>query len=424
MRDSFNVEDMRRFSRRPYTGDVECLLDKRISLKGRIRDFSEAGVGIETDFPLEPGYTLTLKNGFGECAGVVKWAARINDSMHRAGLMFETIGTEALSVAIDRFVAGFENIEKKCLIPGHDQDEVMKLTRQTFMNMKKACELFEEEHRDNKKQIKEAQKKLRGRTNPISAKSYLWNRVLTWPQGYPGDYKTLEAFYKNTPQSTGIGFYIDRYILSTELAVAIVGRKQTMKRLLLDELSKRKNARILDIACGSCRELVEISPDIEANNSHVTCVDLDSDALAFSAARLSTTGVSMDRFTFRKYNALKMISHERSLKEFGMQDIIYSTGLYDYLESAVLVRMFRALYQLLNPGGTMIISFKDCKRYSTFDYHWVSDWDTFYQRQESDCWKILDDAGIERKSVATEREESGVILFFMVSKELCGTEVR
>lgn len=424
MRDPFNAEEMRRFYRRSYTDDVECHLEKGTCVKGRIHDFSEAGIGIETDFPLEPGLTLTMESSLGSYAGVVKWTKRINDSMLRVGLMFEAAETEALSAAIDRFIAGFENIEKKCLIPGHDQDEIMKLTRQTFMNMKKACELFEEENRDNKKQIKEAQKKLRGRTNPISAKSYFWSRVLTWPQGYPGDYKTLEAFYKNTPQSTGIGFYIDRYILSTELGMAVRGRKEALKNLLLKELRKHEKTKVLDIACGSCRELVEISSDIEANNSHVTCVDLDSDALAFSAARLSTTGVSMDRFTFRKYNALKMISHERSLKEFGMQDIIYSTGLYDYLESAVLVRMFRALYQLVNPGGTMIISFKDCKRYSTFDYHWVSDWDTFYQRQESDCWKILEDAGIERKNVATAREESGVILFFMVSKELCGTEVR
>ncbi len=417
MRDPFNAEEMRRFYRRPLTDAVECHLEKGTCVKGRIHDFSEAGIGIETDFPLEPGLTLTLKSSFGKYTGVVKWTARINDSMLRVGLMFEAIGTEALSAAIDRFVAELENIEARYLTPGHAQDEVMKLTRQTLMNMKKACELFEEENRDNKEQIKEAQKKLRGRTNPISVKSYLWNRALTWPQGYPGDYKTLEAIYKNTPQSTGIGFYLDKYFLSTELAVAIRGRKETVKRLLLDELSKRKNARILDIACGSCRELVEISPDIEANNAYITCIDLDGDALAFSAARLSTTGISMDRFTFRRYNALKMISHDRNLKEFGMQDIIYSTGLYDYLESAVLVRMFKALSQLLNPGGTMIISFKDCKRYSTFDYHWVSDWDAFYQRQESECWKILEDAGIGKENVVTTREESGVILFFTVSKE-------
>jgi SAM-dependent methyltransferase len=417
MRGLFDLEEMRHFSRSPYPADVVCLSEKGTSFRGRVLDFSEAGIGFETESPLEAGCTFKVNNGFGECAGVVKWVAPITDSLLRAGLMFETIGAEALSAAMDRLVAELKKIEEKCLIRGHDEDEAMRLTHQVLMNMKKACELFEEENRDNGEKIKKAQNTLRERTDLFAVKSYLANRARTWPQGYPGDYKTVEAIYRNTPQSTGIGFYIDKYFLATELAVAIRGRKETLKHLLLEGLQKHKGARILDIACGSCRELVEISADIEATDAHVTCLDLDGDALTFSAARLSMAGASMDRFAFRKYNALKMINHERNLKEFGTQDIIYSTGLFDYMESSVLARMFKALHQLLSPGGAMIISFKDCRRYSTFDYHWVAHWDAFFQRQESDFWKILEDAGIERDSVATTREESGVILFFTVCKK-------
>jgi SAM-dependent methyltransferase len=414
MRDPFNVEEMRRFYRRSYTDDVECHLEKGTCVKGRIHDFSEAGIGIETAFPLEPGLTLTMESSLGSYAGVVKWTKRINDSMLRVGLMFEAVETEALSAAIDRFVAKLLEIEEKCTVSGHEQDELMRLTVQAITQMKRASELFEREN--DRKAIKEAQIAFREKTNPFFLKSYLMSRARTWPQGYPGDYKTLEAVYKNTPRSAGIGFYLDKYFLLTELAVAVRGRKETLKNLLLKELRKHEKTKILDIACGSCRELVEISSDIEANNAYVTCIDFDPDALAFSATRLSTSGISTDRFTFRKYNALKMISHGRNLKEFGMQDIIYSTGLYDYLESDVLVKMISALYLLLNPGGTMIISFKDCKRYSTFDYHWLVDWNAFYQRQEGDFWQILESSGIERKNVVTTREASGVILFFTVGK--------
>jgi predicted SAM-dependent methyltransferase len=124
----------------------------------------------------------------------------------------------------------------------------------------------------------------------------------------------------------------------------------------------------------------------------------------------------MDKVQFRQYNALKMVNHERNLQEFGAQDIIYSVGLFDYLSNDVLVKLLKALYDLLKPGGILIASFKDSNKYSTFIYHWTVEWNAFLQRKEQDILALYERAGFPAGSVMTTRTASEVIVFYNVSK--------
>ena len=111
-----------------------------------------------------------------------------------------------------------------------------------------------------------------------------------------------------------------------------------------------------------------------------------------------------------------MFDHELNVSEFGKQDIIYSVGFFDYLDSEFLARLFKAMYALLNPGGLLITSFKDAKRYRYHDYHWIVDWDGFLQRNEEDFFKIFSDADIPESSITEKREDSGVIVFYLVAQ--------
>ena len=99
-----------------------------------------------------------------------------------------------------------------------------------------------------------------------------------------------------------------------------------------------------------------------------------------------------------------------------MQDVIYSVGFFDYLGDDALVRLLGSLYRLLNPGGTLIASFKDRLRYRTQEYHWFVVWDGFLQRTVDDVWRLLDRAEIPRQAVSTVRERSGVIMFFSAKR--------
>ncbi len=323
-----------------------------------------------------------------------------------------------LDMATEQFNKELEAIEKRCYDPNENPKELLKATEKALNDVVYICEEFEQGVND-KDIIRNARIEFREKTNPMLSKSYCINRARTWPQGQQGDYKTLEYAYKNTPLSEGIGYYLDSYFLNVDLAHAVRNRIKKLEDILRYEMLKRQQPSILNIACGSCREVFELAPVIEKSGAKFTCIDLDNDALSFAAHRLSYTNISpliSNQVKLRKYNALRMFDHELNISEFGKQDIIYSIGFFDYLRSDFLANMFQALYKSLNPGGILITSFKDASRYRHQDYHWLVDWDGFLQRTEEDFRSIFFEAQIPFSAISEMREESGVIVFYVITK--------
>jgi hypothetical protein len=333
--------DMRQFERRPFVKTIDYYISSResrerkwLNLKGKAVDISERGIGIQTDYPLSPGHMLWFNDGMEDKAGFVKWSIKL-DNDYRVGIQLDRDRVKHLDEVTDQFIKRLEVIEKRCFDPDADPDRILNEVAMAIFDVVDSCEEFERELKD-KDIIRDTQIRFREKTNPILSKSYCINRARTWPKGYQGDYKTLEYAYKNTPLSEGIGFYLDLYMLNLQLAVAIRNRIKKLEDILRDEILKRQKPSILNIACGSCREVFELAPVIEQTGAKFTCIDLDNDALSFAANRLSYTSISpltSNQVKFRKYNALRMFDHELNMSEFGKQDIIYSVGFFDYLES-------------------------------------------------------------------------------------------
>jgi extracellular factor (EF) 3-hydroxypalmitic acid methyl ester biosynthesis protein len=414
----------RQFERKPYSKIIDYSVSahesrerKWLNLKGKAIDISEGGIGIQTGYPLAPGHMLWFNDGIKDKAGFVRWCIQL-DNDYRVGIKLDGKYIKHLDEATEAFNKQLEEIEKRCLNPEENPHEIFNVTTKVINDILDACKEFEHDVKDINI-IRDARIRFREKTNHILSKSYCINRARTWPKGQQGDYKTLEYAYKNTPLSEGIGYYLDLYMLNLQLADAIRNRIKKLEDILRDELLKRQKPSVLNIACGSCREVFELAPVIEKSKAKVTCIDIDNDALSFAANRLSYTSISTltsNQVKLRKYNALRMFDHELNMSEFGKQDIIYSVGFFDYLESDFLTTMLRELYNLLNPGGKLIVSFKDANRYRHQDYHWIVDWDGFLQRTEEDFMGIFSDAKIPFSAISETREETGVIVFYVITK--------
>ena len=416
--------DMRRYERKPFSRTIHYAVSvpevknrKWLSLEGRSLDISEAGICLQTDYPLSPGHILWFNGAIEDKAGFVRWCRQLENE-YRVGIELDKNYIKNLDDATDLFNARLADLEQRCSGDKHNPEEIARALTIAFDDVCEACAAFERGIK-NKDITRDTRIRFRGKTHPILSKSYCLNRARTWPQGYQGDYKTLEGMYRNTPLSQGIGYYLDAYALHFPLATAVRNRIKKLELILRDELKQRKYPNVLNIACGSCREVFELASDIEKSGAKFTCLDLDDDALAFSANRLSFTSISpvtSEQVVLRKYNAVRMFDHELNLNEFGMQDIIYSVGLFDYLPTDFLVTLLRALYRLIAPGGTLITSFKDASRYRHQEYHWIVDWDGFLQRTEDDFRSILSDAGFPDSAISETREESGIIVFYLMRK--------
>ena len=323
--------------------------------------------------------------------------------------------TLILGQAIERYMEELRTIERHIANVQLDDDVVYSKIVALNDTILKICAQFEQEVKDDEV-VKATRSYFRKRTNAILSKSYSINRIRTWPQGYQGDYKTLEAAYRNTPMSDGIGYYLDKYVLDWTLAHALRGRVEQLGELLRKELAARENPKVLDIACGSCREVSMLVPEIKASKAQFTCIDLDGDALDFAVNRLAPAELVPEQITFTKYNALRLFDIDIARAEFGPQDVIYSVGYFDYLPDDFLVKLLRSLYALLNTGGKLIAAFKDADRYRSQEYHWIADWDGFRQRTVKDFERLLGEAGIAEQAMTVSRDRSGAIIFYSATK--------
>jgi SAM-dependent methyltransferase len=323
---------------------------------------------------------------------------------------------EALDAKIEAYMSKLREFEVRCSMPDADQEALLDEITMLNDSMLHACAQFEQDV-DDPLALKQAQVYFREKTHPILSKSYGINRCRTWPQGQQGDFMTLELIYKNSQMSEGIGSYLDAYMQSSALGVGVRERIIKMRELLKKELISRSNPKVLDVACGSCREVFELASEIKTSGAKFTCVDIDNAALDFALDRFGYVGLSEEHTELIQYNALRMFDLETAQTEFGMQDIIYSIGFFDYLPDEFLVKLLSSLYLLLNPGGKLIASFKDANRYRPEHFHWLLDWDGFLQRTEKDFDRVLREANIPTGALSMTRVDSGSIVFYTATKQ-------
>ncbi len=322
---------------------------------------------------------------------------------------------DSLFMATERYMDQMRELDRRCMRQTTYLESIYNDVASVTDSLLQECARFEREVKD-KFVIKAAQADFREKTNPILSKSYCIKRCRTWPQGHQGDYQTLEIAYRNTPMSQGIGYYLDKYFLSGSLTVAVRERIERLRDLLRAELMNRQKPKVLDIACGSCREVYELAPEIKTSGAKFTCIDSDAAALNFAHNRLSYTGLPSGRIDFVKYNALRMFDYDSARAEFGKQDIIYSVGFFDYLPDEFLEKLLNTLYMMLNPGGKLIMAFKDVNYYRPQEFQWLVEWDGFFQRVGSDFDRLLQGADIPKNSLSATRNETGAIIFYTATR--------
>lgn len=170
----------------------------------------------------------------------------------------------------------------------------------------------------------------------------------------------------------------------------------------------------MNIASGSCRELFELFPRIKNGAIRITCVDYDPASIDFSKKRLTPFSRHAEA-VFINDNVLRIAARKNNIGTYGLHDLIYSVGLYDYLPDKVLKRLLTAQMTLLKPGGRMILAFKDAEAYDETDYDWFLDWQ-FVQRTEPEVLDLVDNLGMGVDTVTTTRDQSGIILFCVITR--------
>jgi SAM-dependent methyltransferase len=234
------------------------------------------------------------------------------------------------------------------------------------------------------------------------------------PYGYSGDFKIIDEIYKNEPQTMGYERLFDNYFLLSTISVAVRNRKEDIKRKIIKYINVQphgKKIRVLSLASGPAREVKEM---IDANpewhkNVVFDCFDMQNDAHKYAKGMMN----GHDNVFFETINVLKISLARDVVSRVGRKyDLIYSTGLFDYLEYQVSVRLVSNLRKLLKPGGVLLIADVRERYYNpaVFNMEWACNWELVY-RTDSEFRNIFVNAGFKEPSLRHSFEQQGIIQY-------------
>lgn len=251
---------------------------------------------------------------------------------------------------------------------------------------------------------------------------FLRGEYITWslrkPYGYAGDFQIIDYIYQNNPPTVGLDRLFDNYFQMSAISVAVRNRKEDIKRFIINAVrnSPGRKVRVMDLACGPSRDIQELLSELKdiSTNLEFHCYDADQNALDYAKKIVN----SAPNVHFHQMNVLRIALKKDIEKLFGTKfDIIYSTGLFDYLNAQVSVRLIGNLKKILTSNGLLFVSDVRDKfsNPSAYFMEWVGDWNLIY-RSDDDFREIFIQSGFKERDLSYGYEQQGIMQYVIAQK--------
>ncbi len=223
------------------------------------------------------------------------------------------------------------------------------------------------------------------------AEYFLEDPLTRWswdkPRGYSGDASLLDLIYRHECVSDMIAAASERgkalfeYTSTAPSSQANWDRRDILARFV-DEVAAEKGpeTEVLSIAAGHLRE-VECSQAAK-NGGLKRYVALDQDPVSIGTITRDYAKMGVEAVD----GSVRQILAKRI--EPGQFDLVYASGLYDYLVDKVAIKLTQRALDMLKPGGTFL--------FANYSYPIVVDGyiETFMNwqlllRSEADMWNII-----------------------------------
>ncbi len=249
--------------------------------------------------------------------------------------------------------------------------------------------------------------------------SAILRRTNLKPRGYSGDSEMMRMIY--TKEAFGDSTFsrlMHKHPIEHSAAEAVRNRRkliaETLAQLRVPNHSPaRERLKVLSVACGPAFELHDIlkSP-ADCERYEFTLFDQDPLALDEAVQLVSQIENQLSAIINVEYvqeSVRTMMTTRRLTKKLGNFHFIYSMGLFDYLTPPVARAVLRNLYQLLQPGGELIVGNFHISNTSRVYMEYWNDW-VLCHRSEDDMLDMTKDLSTAEKSVVFEDTRSQMFL--------------
>jgi extracellular factor (EF) 3-hydroxypalmitic acid methyl ester biosynthesis protein len=177
------------------------------------------------------------------------------------------------------------------------------------------------------------------------------NHCFVKPRGYAGDAELLDFLYGITDaptETTALGRSICGHMMDQQGGRSVRSRGKILARMIDETADRRRSPRILSIACGHLREGIHSQALMSGQIKEFVALDQDADSLAHVNRAYAGTGVRTVQASVKS-----ILSGKIAFEGF---DFVYAAGLYDYLAERVATRFTRLMFDMLAPGGRLLVA--------------------------------------------------------------------
>lgn len=221
------------------------------------------------------------------------------------------------------------------------------------------------------------------------------------PHGYAGDFDIMERIYTRHASPDPDLYRWDQFFHWQAACKAVCNRKTYFKDVMQRLQSAHPDARVLDVASGSCRDIYEYLEENPQSRLEFDCIDLDEKAIAYARKLIPSPQVRL-----WQGNAFRHTFPSRHY------DVAWSAGLFDYLDDRRFFVLLRRLARTVKPGGELIIgNFTEPNQSRA--YMEFGDW-MLIHRTEDQLLALAAQANIAHTEISIRQEPIGLNLFMHV----------
>ncbi len=231
----------------------------------------------------------------------------------------------------------------------------------------------------------------------------------TKPFGYNGDFFIIEKIYQHYVNPDPNCRKWDEFFHRLPAAIAVVNRKKLAISMLkeLNEGSGNHPKQVLILGSGPVTEVNEYLKETPGNSISFDLIDLDQRAIDYARQKNKEY---LHCLNFYNKNVIRFNPDKK-------YDLIWSAGLFDYFKDKHFVYLLKRYYDLVVPGGQMVIGNFSTENPSRKIMEVLGDW-FLYHRSEEGLKEFALRAGIDPEHTEVISEPLGINLFLTVQKPL------
>lgn len=238
-------------------------------------------------------------------------------------------------------------------------------------------------------------------------------RAFSKPRGYAGDAVMMDYIYGREehwtpPEATDIGRSVFQFTTAAPASEGVRARRAYISTRIDRLVEERRHPHILAIAAGHMREAGMSAAVRRRKTGRYIALDADAESLREVERSYGNYGVETVTASFRR-----LLTDPAGIGEF---DFVYSTGLFDYLNQRTARRLVLGMFQMLRPGGKLLVAnflpgVRDIGYMETF-----MDWQLIYRSRRDMVDLTMDIPEEEVEEVRIVSEDCRNIVFLELRK--------